>query len=94
MTAISFRNSEGKKFNLPSLMTGLTQHFVIHKGFVCNIDRSCHRLCNALLCGIDRRQGSQERNGNCQNELRQQRRIAVLCAKYYSACGLDSHHDL
>ena len=37
MTAISFRNSEGKKFNLPSLMTGLTQHFVIHKGFVCAV---------------------------------------------------------
>jgi hypothetical protein len=37
MATISFRNSEGKKFNLPSLMAGITQHFVLHKGFVCAV---------------------------------------------------------
>lgn len=37
MATISFRNSEGKKFNLPPLITGMTQHFVIHKGFICAV---------------------------------------------------------
>jgi hypothetical protein len=37
MATISFRNSEGKRFNLPPLMTGITQHFVLHKGFICAV---------------------------------------------------------